>query len=71
MKQECEMSISITIQQGVAQAQSKPSIAVWAERVLWMAWIPLVLFTVFFAPIPDVHNGMHPVRHAPTIVQCH
>jgi len=47
------------------------SLRVWAERVLWMAWIPLVVFTVFFASIPDIHNGMHPVRHSTTVVQCH
>jgi len=65
------MSISTTMQQGAVQAQSKTSMGVWVERILWMAWIPLVLFTVFFASIPDVHNGMHPVRHSTTIVQCH
>jgi len=65
------MSISTTMQQGAVQAQSKTSIAVWAERVLWMTWVPVVLFTVFFASIEDVHNGMHPVRHSTTIVQCH
>jgi len=65
------MSISTTMQQGEVQAQSQTSMGVWTERILWMAWIPLVLFTVFFASIPDVHNGMHPVRHSTTIVQCH
>ncbi|MDQ6991503.1 MAG: CbtB-domain containing protein [Mariprofundaceae bacterium] len=65
------MSLSTTMQQGAVQSQSKTSLKVWAERVLWMAWIPLVLLTVFFVSIPDVHNGMHPLRHAPTIVQCH
>jgi len=65
------MSISTTVQQGAVQAQSKTTMGVWIERTLWMAWIPLVLFTVFFSSIPDVHNGMHPVRHSTTIVQCH
>jgi len=45
--------------------------AVWMERILWLGWVPLVLFTVFFSSIPDVHNGMHPLRHSTTIVQCH
>ncbi len=44
---------------------------IWAERILWLAWVPLVLFTIFFAAIPDVHNGMHPLRHSTTVVQCH
>ncbi len=41
------------------------------ERLLWACWVPLVLFTIFFAPIPDVHDGMHPLRHSTTVVQCH
>jgi hypothetical protein len=65
------MSISTTMQQGMAQSHAHTSLATWAERVLWMSWVPLVLFTVFFASIEDVHNGMHPVRHSTTIVQCH
>jgi len=65
------MTISTTMQGSITEAQATTSLAIWAERVLWMAWIPLVLFTVFFASIPDVHNGMHPVRHSTTIVQCH
>jgi len=43
----------------------------WLERALWLAWIPLVLYAVFFAPIPDLHDGMHPIRHSSTLVQCH
>jgi hypothetical protein len=62
------MSISTTIEQ---QAIAKTSPMVLLEKVLWVAWIPLVLFTVFFASIEDVHDGMHPVRHSTTIVQCH
>jgi len=65
------MTISTTMQGSLTEAKATTSLATWAERVLWMAWIPLVLFTVFFASIPDVHNGMHPVRHSTTIVQCH
>jgi len=42
-----------------------------AGRILWMAWIPLTLYMVFFAPIPDIHDGMHTLRHSTTIVQCH
>ncbi len=65
------MNISITMQQGMAKSHASTPLKIWAERVLWLAWIPMVLFTVFFASIPDVHNGMHPVRHSTTIVQCH
>ncbi len=63
------MSIS-TATQTATQTTTTP-LRVWAERILWLSWIPLVLFTVFFASIPDVHDGMHPVRHSTTIVQCH
>lgn len=62
------MSVSTT---ATTQAASSVSLRVWAERILWVSWVPLVLFTVFFASIEDVHNGMHPVRHSTTIVQCH
>ena len=62
------MGITATVGQQAA-IQSSPM--VWLERVLWVSWVPLVLFTVFFASIPDVHDGMHPVRHSTTIVQCH
>ena len=69
------MSISKTMQHRnahtMAQNHAKTSFTIWVERVLWATWIPLVLFTVFFTSIPDVHNGMHPVRHSTTIVQCH
>jgi len=65
------MTISTTMQGSITEAKATTSLTIWAERVLWMTWIPLVLFTVFFASIPDVHNGMHPVRHSTTIVQCH
>ncbi len=65
------MSISTTMHQEVVQSHAKTSIAVWAERILWISWIPLVLFTVFFTSIPDVHDGVHPIRHSTTIVQCH
>ncbi len=65
------MTISTTMNQEVVQTASKTSIAVWAERILWASWIPLVLFTVFFTSIPDIHNGVHPIRHSTTIVQCH
>ncbi|MDQ6964445.1 MAG: CbtB-domain containing protein [Mariprofundales bacterium] len=47
------------------------SVAVWVEALLWLSWVPLVLFTLFFSSIPDIHDGMHPLRHSTTIVQCH
>lgn len=65
------MNITTAMQQTMIQDHAKVSVRTWAERILWLTWVPLVLFTVFFVSIPDVHNGMHPVRHAPSIVQCH
>ncbi len=44
---------------------------IWASRALWLGWIPLVLFLVFFTSMPAIHNGMHGLRHASTLVQCH
>jgi len=63
------MGISIAAQQEKARAGGQP--ALWAERVLWMVWVPLVVYAVFMAPVPDLHDGMHPVRHSTTIVHCH
>ncbi len=64
------MAISTTAQHA-ANVESGASPRIWVERILWASWVPLVLFTVFFSSIPDIHNGMHPVRHSTTIVQCH
>jgi len=58
-----------TMQQVTTRTDARPM--VWLQRLLWAAWIPLVLYVVFFSPIPDIHDGMHPLRHASTLVQCH
>ncbi len=65
------MTNTITIERQAAKRRSKAGLAVWAERLLWLSWVPLVLYTVFFTSIPDIHNGVHPIRHSTTIVQCH
>jgi len=63
--------MATTMQQTATTTKAGASIRVWAERILWLSWVPLVLFTVFFTSIPDIHNGVHPIRHSTTIVQCH
>ena len=63
--------MATTMQHTVTAAHTGASTRVWAERILWVSWVPLVLFTVFFTSIPDIHNGVHPIRHSTTIVQCH
>jgi len=65
--------MATTMQHTATQSgtQTGASARIWAERILWVSWVPLVLFTVFFTSIPDIHNGVHPVRHSTTIVQCH
>ena len=65
------MTNTMTIEQQAENSRSRAGVAVWAERLLWLSWVPLVLFTVFFTSIPDIHNGVHPIRHSTTIVQCH
>lgn len=52
-------------------AHARTPLLTWTTGLLWAGWIPLVLYLVFFASIQDVHNGMHQVRHASTVVQCH
>jgi len=63
--------MATTMQQTATTVQTGTSTRIWAERILWVSWVPLVLFTVFFTSIPDIHNGVHPIRHSTTIVQCH
>ncbi len=61
----------MTTQTGTIATPTLSTPAIWLERLLWLAWVPLVLYTIFFAPIPDIHDGMHPLRHSTTVVQCH
>ena len=63
--------MTIAVQQTAVSVQTGASARIWVERILWVSWVPLVLFTVFFTSIPDIHNGVHPIRHSTTIVQCH
>ena len=34
-------------------------------------WIPATLYLILFAPLPMVHDMVHPVRHAFSFVMCH
>ncbi len=34
-------------------------------------WIPVTLYLLLFAPLPMVHDMVHPVRHAFSFVMCH
>ena len=49
-------------------------------RVSWMQvvtalgfflWIPVTLYLLLFAPLPVMHDMVHPVRHAFSFVMCH
>ena len=37
----------------------------------FMLWIPVTLYLLLFAPLPMVHDMVHPVRHAFSFVMCH
>ncbi len=50
------------------------------SRVAWwqvltalgfLMWIPVTLYLLLFAPLPMVHDMVHPVRHAFSFVMCH
>ena len=54
--------------------------AVHGARVVWrpalavlgaFVWIPVTLYLLLFAPMPLVHDMVHPVRHAFSFVMCH
>lgn len=54
--------------------------SVTANHVTWwqllvavgfFAWIPVTLYLLLFAPLPMVHDMVHPVRHAFSFVMCH
>ena len=34
-------------------------------------WIPATLYLLLFAPLPMVHDMVHPMRHAFSFVMCH
>ncbi|MHB1606215.1 MAG: CbtB domain-containing protein [Leptospirales bacterium] len=38
---------------------------------LFAAWIPFTLYLLLFAPLPMVHDAVHPVRHAFSMIMCH
>jgi hypothetical protein len=37
----------------------------------FFVWIPVTLYLLLFAPLPVVHDMVHPVRHAFSFVMCH
>ncbi len=37
----------------------------------FLLWIPVTLYLLLFAPLPMVHDMVHPVRHAFSFVMCH
>lgn len=45
----------------------RPALAVFGAFV----WIPVTLYLLLFAPMPLVHDMVHPVRHAFSFVMCH
>ncbi len=46
----------------------------WKELAMVVGafvWIPVTLYLLLFAPLPMVHDMVHPVRHAFSFVMCH
>ncbi|AFS52844.1 MULTISPECIES: CbtB domain-containing protein [Leptospirillum] len=39
--------------------------------VLFALWVPVTLYLLLFAPMPLVHDAIHPVRHAFSMIMCH
>lgn len=39
--------------------------------LLFASWIPVTLYLLLFAPLPMVHDAVHPVRHAFSMIMCH
>ncbi len=39
--------------------------------VLFALWVPFTLYLLLFAPLPMVHDAVHPVRHAFSMIMCH
>jgi cobalt transporter subunit CbtB len=51
-----------------------------ADSSLWVkvlvagllgVWVPITLYLLLFAPLPMIHDAIHPVRHAFSFVMCH
>lgn len=56
-----------------AEPAVSPSV-VWWQVVVGLGfflWIPVTLYLLLFAPMPMVHDMVHPVRHAFSFVMCH
>jgi cobalt transporter subunit CbtB len=34
-------------------------------------WVPFTVYLLLFAPLPMVHDAVHPVRHAFSFIMCH
>jgi|UniRef100_A0A7C3LYA1 hypothetical protein len=48
--------------------------SVWSRLLvvlLFALWIPVTLYLLLFAPLPMVHDAVHPVRHAFSMIMCH
>ncbi|MCL4461704.1 MAG: CbtB-domain containing protein [Nitrospirae bacterium] len=39
--------------------------------LLFALWVPATLYLLLFAPMPLVHDTIHPVRHAFSMIMCH
>ncbi len=56
-----------------AETVSGSGVAWWQVVAVlgFFLWIPVTLYLLLFAPLPMVHDMVHPVRHAFSFVMCH
>jgi cobalt transporter subunit CbtB len=55
-------------------AGTKSDVSLWVKVLtagLLGIWVPVTLYLLLFAPLPMVHDAVHPVRHAFSFVMCH
>lgn len=55
-------------------AGTKTDVSLWVKVLvvgLLGTWVPVTLYLLLFAPLPMVHDAIHPVRHAFSFVMCH
>ena len=47
------------------------NLSVMTKAVILLAIVGIVLFTVFFASTPAVHDYFHELRHSLMLIACH
>lgn len=65
------MTSAIARLAGVSSRLNAETVAYYLEWALLLAWVPVTLYLLLFAPMPAVHDSVHAFRHAFANIVCH